>query len=53
MEDDKEGCASSDSFTPLQVPGGLAHSDSEKAEALVNSLEAVSAAGRPVGPGSY
>jgi hypothetical protein len=36
---DKQGDASSDSFVPLQVPGGLALSDSEKAEALADSLE--------------
>jgi hypothetical protein len=40
MEDDKEGDASSHSFVPLQLPGGLALSDSEKAEALAASLDA-------------
>jgi hypothetical protein len=42
MEHDKEGDASSHSVAPppLQVPSGLAVSDSEKAEALAKSLEA-------------
>jgi hypothetical protein len=40
MEDDKEGDAISHSFAYLQVSGELALSDSEKAEALANSLEA-------------
>jgi hypothetical protein len=40
MKDDKDGFVSSHSVAPLQVPGGLALSNSEKAEALVESLEA-------------
>jgi hypothetical protein len=40
MEDDKANDANSNSFTPMQVTGGLAFSDSEKAEALADSLEA-------------
>lgn len=40
MEDDKEGDVSSHCFAPLQVPEGLALSDSEKVEALADSLEA-------------
>jgi hypothetical protein len=40
MEDDKEGDESSHSIGPLQGAGRLALSDSEKAEALVDSLEA-------------
>jgi hypothetical protein len=39
-EDDKECDASFCSFVLLQVPGGLALSDSEKAEALASSFEA-------------
>ena len=35
MEDDKTGHPN----PPLQVPGGLANSDSEKAEALADNLE--------------
>jgi hypothetical protein len=38
MEDDKECDTSSHSYAPLQV-SGLALSDSEKAEALADSLE--------------
>jgi hypothetical protein len=38
---------------PLVTPGGLALSDSEKAEALADSLEAALAGKRPVGSGSY
>jgi hypothetical protein len=37
---------------PLVTPGGIALSDSEKAEALADSLEAVSAGSRHIGPGS-
>jgi hypothetical protein len=39
-EDDKEGDASSDPFTPLLVPGGQTLSISEKAEVLADSVEA-------------
>ena len=38
---------------PLVTQGGLTVSDSEKAEALADSLEAVSAGKQPVGSGSY
>jgi hypothetical protein len=40
MEDDKECGASFHPFVPLQVPGGLAVSDSEKAEALADCFDA-------------
>jgi hypothetical protein len=40
MEDDKAGDAISHSFSALQVPGGLALSDSQKAKALADGLEA-------------
>jgi hypothetical protein len=40
LEDDKGGDASSHSFALCQVPGGLALSDSERPEALAESLEA-------------
>ena len=40
MENNLTGGESSDSISPLGHPGGLAVSDSEKAEALVDSLEA-------------
>jgi hypothetical protein len=36
----------------LVTPGEIALSDSEKAEILTDSLEAVSAGSRPIGPGS-
>jgi hypothetical protein len=39
MEDGKESDASSHSSAPFAVPGGLALSDSEKAEALADSSE--------------
>jgi hypothetical protein len=45
MEDDKEGDASFHFFAHLQVPGGLALPDSEKAEALTDNLEAEFSAG--------
>ena len=38
---------------PLVIPGGLTLSDSEKAEALADNLEAVSAGDRSVRSGSY
>ena len=38
---------------PLDTLGGSAVSDSEIAEALADSLEAVSAGNLPVGPGSH
>jgi hypothetical protein len=38
---------------PLSHHGDIALSDSEKAEALANTLETVLAGGRPFGPGSY
>jgi hypothetical protein len=37
----------------LEVPRGLALSDTEKAEALADGLGVVSTGVRPVGPGSY
>jgi hypothetical protein len=40
VEDDKQGDAISQALSPLLVLGGLAFSDSEKAEALADSLEA-------------
>jgi hypothetical protein len=41
VENDNESHARSHSFTaPFQVLGGLAASDSEKAEALADSLQA-------------
>jgi hypothetical protein len=54
MEDDKKGDASSLSFAPLQVPGGLAISVSEKAEAIYGRQPwgSGSAGERPVEPGS-
>jgi hypothetical protein len=39
MEFDKGGDASSHSFAPLLVPGGLSLLESEKAETLADSLE--------------
>ena len=39
MEDDKTVMRIPDPNPPLQVPGGLANSDSEKAEALADNLE--------------
>ena len=39
MEDDQAGDESSYSVSPLVTPGGIALSDSEKAEALADSLE--------------
>jgi len=39
VEDDKAGDESSYSVSPLVTPGGIALSDSEKAEALADSLE--------------
>jgi hypothetical protein len=50
---DEEGDASPTPSSPLLVPGGLTLSDSEKAEALADSLEAVSAGELPVVTGSY
>jgi hypothetical protein len=41
VEADKEGDESTDSFTPLLVPGGLALSDSEKAESLEAQFQPV------------
>lgn len=38
-KNDKENDVSSDSLSPLQMPVGLAVSDSEKVEAFVHSLE--------------
>jgi hypothetical protein len=40
VEDDKAGDENSHSFTSLVTPGGTALSDSEKAEALADSLDA-------------
>jgi hypothetical protein len=40
MDDDKDSDASSHSVFPLKGPGGLAFSNSEKAKALADSLEA-------------
>ena len=40
-------------YPHLVTPGGIALSDSEKAEALADNLEAVSAGDRSFGPGSY
>jgi hypothetical protein len=40
VEEDEAGNAIYHSFAPLQVSGGLALSDSERAEALADSLEA-------------
>jgi len=40
MEDDQAGDESSYSISPLVTPGGIALSDSEKAEALADNLEA-------------
>jgi hypothetical protein len=40
MKDDKEGDASSHSLAPLASDGRTTLSDSEKAEALADSLEA-------------
>ena len=40
MEDDKAGDESSNSISPLVTPGGIALSDSEKAEALADNMEA-------------
>jgi hypothetical protein len=39
MEDNKKDDEIFDFFTPLQVPAGLAVTDSEKAEGLPNSFE--------------
>ena len=39
MEDDQTGDESSHSISPLVTLGGIALSDSEKAEALADSLE--------------
>ena len=39
MEDDQAGNESSYSVSPLVTPGGIALSDSEKAEALADNLE--------------
>jgi hypothetical protein len=39
VEDDQEGDESSYSVTPLVTPGGIALSDSEKADALADNLE--------------
>jgi len=39
VEDDQAGDESSYSISPLVVPGGIALSDSEKAEALADNLE--------------
>jgi hypothetical protein len=39
VEDDETGDESSYSVSPLVTPGGIALSDSEKAEALADSLE--------------
>ena len=39
MEDDQAGDESSYSIYPLVIPGGIALSDSEKAEALADNLE--------------
>ena len=40
MEDDQAGDECSYSVSPLVTPGGIALSDSEKAEALANNMEA-------------
>ena len=40
MVDDQEGDESSYSISPLVTPGEIALSDSEKAEALADNLEA-------------
>ena len=40
MEDDQAGDESSYPIFPLVTPGGIALSDSEKAEALADNLEA-------------
>jgi len=40
VDDDKAGDESSYSVSPLVTPGGVALSDSEKAEALADNLEA-------------
>jgi len=40
VEDDQAGDESSYSVSPLLTPGGIALSDSEKAEALADILEA-------------
>ena len=53
MEDDQAGDEISYSVFPLVTPGGIALSDTEKAEALADSLETVSARDRSFGPGSY
>ena len=39
VEDDQTGAESPYSSSPLVTPGGIALSDSEKAEALADSLE--------------
>jgi len=39
VEDDQTGDESSYSISPFVITGGIAHSDSEKAEALVGNLE--------------
>jgi hypothetical protein len=39
--------------SPLCSPRGNALPDSEKAEALADTLETASAGGQPFGPGSY
>jgi hypothetical protein len=39
MEDDRDGDVNSHSLAPLQVSGGQALSDSEKAQALADNLE--------------
>jgi len=39
VEDDQEGDEISYSISPLVTPGGIALSDSEKAEALADNLE--------------
>jgi hypothetical protein len=40
LEDNQAGDESSHSVSPLVTPGGIALSDSEKAEALADSMEA-------------
>jgi len=40
VEDDLAGDASSYSISPFVTPGGIALSDSEKAEALADNLDA-------------
>ena len=52
MEDDQAGDLSSYSISPLVTPRGIVLSDSEKAEALADILEAVSASDGSFGPGS-